>query len=153
MSKNIDINVLIQLVGMLGVIASLIFVGLQMRQTQQIALAAQAQARTEMLLTRHMTFLEGRSELGYRAFATPYAELTPEERWVRDLHSSWLRDLQQNNYFQYRLGFLNEEQWQVIQARIAQVWSNCDLRSGYYAEDFMEAAFIDYLMALDDPCN
>ena len=85
MSKNIDINVLIQLVGMLGVIASLIFVGLQMRQTQQIALAAQAQARTEMLLTRHMTFLEGRSELGYRAFATPYAELTPEERWVRDL--------------------------------------------------------------------
>jgi len=35
--KNIDINDLIQLLGMLGIIGSLIFVGLQMRQSQRIA--------------------------------------------------------------------------------------------------------------------
>ena len=151
--KKVSIDVWIQLVGMLGIIASLIFVGLQMRQTQQIALAAQAQARTEMLLTRHMTFLEGRSNLGYRTFTKPFAELTPEEKWVRELTSSWLRDLQQNNYFQYRLGFLDEQQWAVIKARIEQTWSNCDLRSTYYQRDFMESAFVDYLLALEDPCN
>jgi len=39
--KKININILIQLIGMLGVIGSLIFVGMQMRQSQQIALASQ----------------------------------------------------------------------------------------------------------------
>ena len=151
--KKVSLDVWIQLIGMLGVIASLIFVGLQMRQTHQIALAAQAQARTEMLLTRHMTFLEGRSDLGYRTFTKPFSELTPEEKWARELQSSWLRDLQQNNYFQYRLGFLDEQQWRVIEARIEQTWSNCEFRSGYFQPDFMESDFVDYLLALDDPCN
>ena len=41
--KKLDTNALAQLLGLAGVMASLIFVGLQMKQTQQIALAAQAQ--------------------------------------------------------------------------------------------------------------
>ena len=43
--KKIDINVLIQLLGMVGIIGSLIFVGLGTRLSQRIALAAQNQAR------------------------------------------------------------------------------------------------------------
>jgi hypothetical protein len=151
--KKVHLDVWIQLIGMLGIIASLIFVGLQMRQTQKIALAAQAQARTEMLLSRHMIFFEGNAELGYRTFITPYGELSPEESWMRDRHAGWLRDLQQNNYFQYRLGFLDSEQWSVIEARIKQTWSDCDLRTGYFHSEYMESAFVDYLMTLDDPCN
>ena len=46
--KNIRVDVLIQLVGMLGLLAGLIFVGLEMRQSQIIALSAQQQSRTEM---------------------------------------------------------------------------------------------------------
>tara|TARA_A100001037_G_C14567753_1_gene378829 strand:+ start:30 stop:488 length:459 start_codon:yes stop_codon:yes gene_type:complete len=151
--KKLDINALAQLLGLAGVMASLIFVGLQMKQTQQIALAAQAQARTEMLLARHMVYLEGNAELGYRTFTSPYNELPEQERWIKDRHASWLRDLQQNNYFQYRLGFLDPEQWDVVEARITQTWSDCDLRTGYFQPDFMESAFVDYLLALDDPCN
>ena len=151
--KKLHINALAQLLGLAGVMASLIFVGLQMKQTQQIALAAQAQARTEMLLARHMVYLEGNAELGYRTFTSPYNELSEQERWIKDRHASWLRDLQQNNYFQYRLGFLDPEQWDVVEARIAQTWSDCDLRTGYFQPDFMESAFVDYLLALDDPCN
>ena len=151
--KKLDINALAQLLGLAGVMASLIFVGLQMKQTQQIALAAQAQARTEMLLARHMVYLEGNAELGYRTFTSPYNELSEQERWIKDRYASWLRDLQQNNYFQYRLGFLDPEQWDVVEARITQTWSDCDLRTGYFQPDFMESAFVDYLLALDDPCN
>ena len=44
--KKIDINVLIQLVGMVGIIGPLIFIGLEMRQSQRIALAGQQQSRT-----------------------------------------------------------------------------------------------------------
>ena len=39
--KKIDINDLIQLLGMLGIIGSLLFVGLEMRQSQRIAQAGQ----------------------------------------------------------------------------------------------------------------
>ena len=151
--KKLHINALAQLLGLAGVMASLIFVGLQMKQTQQIALAAQAQARTETLLARHMVYLEGNAELGYRTFTSPYNQLSEQERWIKDRHASWLRDLQQNNYFQYRLGFLDPEQWDVVEARITQTWSDCDLRTGYFQPDFMESAFVDYLLALDDPCN
>ena len=151
--KKLHINALAQLLGLAGVMASLIFVGLQMKQTQQLALAAHAQARTELLLARHMVYLEGNSELGYRTFTSPYNELSEQERWIKDRHASWLRDLQQNNYFQYRLGFLDPEQWDVVEARITQTWSDCDLRTGYFQPDFMESAFVDYLLALDDPCN
>ncbi len=41
------INEWLQVVGMFGVIASLIFVGLQMKQTQQIALSSIYQGRSD----------------------------------------------------------------------------------------------------------
>ena len=43
---------LIQFLGMIGIIGSLIFVGLQMQQTQRIEIAGQVQARTEMFVNR-----------------------------------------------------------------------------------------------------
>ena len=49
---------LVQFLGMIGIIGSLIFVGLQMQQTQQIAIAGQVQARAEMFVNRIMAGLE-----------------------------------------------------------------------------------------------
>jgi hypothetical protein len=46
--KKVNIDVWIQLLGMIGVLGGLVFVGLEMRQSQTIALGAQQQARTEM---------------------------------------------------------------------------------------------------------
>ena len=48
--KKISLDTWIQSIGMSSVVAGLIFVGLEMRQSQEIALAAQQQARTEVLL-------------------------------------------------------------------------------------------------------
>jgi hypothetical protein len=45
---KVNFDTWIQLLGMTGVLGGLIFVGLEMRQSQQIALAAQQQARTEI---------------------------------------------------------------------------------------------------------
>ena len=50
---------LIQFLGMIGIIGSLIFVGLQMQQTQRIAIAGQVQARAEMAVDRILSGLEG----------------------------------------------------------------------------------------------
>ena len=56
--KKVSLDVWIQLVGMLGVLGGLVFVGLEMKQSQQIALAAQHQARTEMFLEQVNTHTE-----------------------------------------------------------------------------------------------
>ena len=47
--KKVSIDTWIQLLGMLSVVAGLVFVGLEMQQTQRIALANQQQARTELI--------------------------------------------------------------------------------------------------------
>jgi len=47
MVDSAKINDWLQVVGMFGVIASLIFVGMQMNQTQQIALSSTYQARSD----------------------------------------------------------------------------------------------------------
>ena len=46
--KKAGLDVLIQFIGMTGIFVSLIFVGLEMRQSQKIALAAQQQSRTQV---------------------------------------------------------------------------------------------------------
>jgi|TARA_B110000879_G_scaffold171972_1_gene223194 hypothetical protein len=51
----------INVIGIFGVIGSLIFVGLQMDQSQKIALAAQQQSRTEVLIEIIGGFDEGDS--------------------------------------------------------------------------------------------
>jgi len=45
---KISLDVWIQLLGMIGIIVSLVFVALQMRQSHQFALAAQQTARMEV---------------------------------------------------------------------------------------------------------
>jgi glutamate dehydrogenase/leucine dehydrogenase len=57
--KKVSLNVWIQLIGLLSVLGGLIFAGLEMRQSQQIALAAQQQARSEVLIDMINTFSEG----------------------------------------------------------------------------------------------
>ncbi len=59
--KKIDasqIDALIQLLAMAGIIGSLIFVGLEMRQSQRIAIAAQIQARSNTMVEALATYTE-----------------------------------------------------------------------------------------------
>ena len=46
--KKVNLDTWIQLIGMLSVLAGLLFVGLQMRQSQQIAIGTQQMARATM---------------------------------------------------------------------------------------------------------
>ena len=55
---DVRFDVWVQLIGMLGVLGGLIFVGLEMKQSQQIALAAQQQARTAALVSIIGSFSE-----------------------------------------------------------------------------------------------
>ena len=90
------------------------FVGLEMRQIQKIAIGSQVDARNQSQLTRTNIWLEGQWELGHKITTTPFDELSEAEKFARNQMLQWQRDIQTNNYFQYRMGLLTEEQWGVL---------------------------------------
>ena len=148
---KVSFDAFIQLLGMLGVLGGLIFVGLEMQQTQTIALAAQANARTEMLLSRQLVSFEGRAELVHKVTTSQAEDLDEFEQWAKFTLVNWTYALQANNYFQYQLGLLDDEQWKVIERRIQRNWDRCELRSLYTQNP--DTGFTNYLASLTDNCS
>ena len=75
------INEWLQVVGMFGVIASLIFVGRQMKQTQQIALSSSYQARSDATVETLISAVNSPEFLSasVRIYANKSDELTMQE--------------------------------------------------------------------------
>ena len=150
--RKIAIEDLIQLLGVGGIIGSLIFVGLEMRQSQRIALAAQVQARAEMQTDRLLSSIEGNID-GYTLFTYAnysFAALTEEEKQVAILLHQWRGVMLENNLYQYRTGLFAEEYWRQTRNRIASWYNNCELRPNIDAQ-YVES-FVSYLRSLPDRC-
>ena len=81
--KKVSLDTWIQLLGMLGLLGGLVFVGLDMQQTQTIALAAQANARSEILMSRNLAGFEGRSELMHLVQTASPEDLDEFEQWAK----------------------------------------------------------------------
>ena len=137
--------------GVLGVIGSLIFVGLELRQTQRIALADMEQRRSEQNTDRALAFLTGEAEAIANSRGKSLSQLSPKENFLREMHWEWATQMQQNTLFQYEEGFISDSQWEIIAARILQSWNNCSSRE-LYDENYLETAFIEYLETLPDEC-
>lgn len=137
--------------GVIGVIGSLIFVGLELRQTQRIALADMEQRRSEQNTDRALAFLTGEAEAIANSRGKSLSQLSPKESFLREMHWEWATQMQQNTLFQYEEGFISDSQWEIIAARILQSWNNCSSRE-LYDENYLETAFIEYLETLPDEC-
>lgn len=127
-----------ELVGMAAIVASLIFVGLQMKQAQEIAIAAQYQERANTAIEYYSGFMNepAISELGISMIENGYYDTYPIA--VRELVTSkapvsiafaYLRfrmamTMQDNNYFQYESGFMSEGAWQSQRNRFRKLFSN-----------------------------
>ena len=76
--KKVSLDTWIQLLGMVGLLGGLVFVGLEMRQSQQIAIAGQVQARNEAFLNLYLTMM-GEDPTGRSLAASGYlgADLDP----------------------------------------------------------------------------
>lgn len=108
------LNDWLQVFGLLGVIASLVFVGLQMKQTQEIALAATYNERAAMTV-EIASSVQGSPKL-ISALSKLYSgqrgSLTAEEYTVLEyLANAELTNIE-NNHFQYENGFLPPEHWE-----------------------------------------
>ena len=101
------LNDWMQVIGIFAVVASLIFVGLQMKQDQEIALAAQYQARADSTLN----LLASHIEAAY--VVPPFRDKVTDTLTGQDVaQAMWQWTAIDNHYFQYQKGFLEENAWQ-----------------------------------------
>ena len=111
-----------ELIGIAAIVASLIFVGLQMKQSHEIALAEIYQARTAtvvdwdndmasniLAMTAFMKSEDGRFE-----------EIQPFELWAGWYKTTGNLMLLENSHYQYTLGFLSEEHWVRVRRNLKQ---------------------------------
>ena len=149
--RKISFDVLIQLLGMLGVLGGLIFVGLEMQLSQRIALAGQIQARAQMNIERLLSPMEGNLD-ALRLWSPEnfsYNSLSEDEKLIAVAIHQWRFNMLENNFTQYRMGLCAEEYWNEAQERIELFYNACDLR---FAVGKRVKSFQDYLETIPDRC-
>ena len=128
---KVSFDTWIQLLGMLGVLGGLVFVGLEMQQSQTIAIAAQIQARNQANMDFALTLLSAEDRVSREVNAMgrmPDIDpetLTREQLEVRDLIMRWQRESLQNAFQQYQLGLLPEDVWEQVKGRILLRLESC----------------------------
>ena len=109
-----------QIVGLFSVVGSLIFVGLQMKQAHQIALADIWQTRTAALTEASMSMASNELFISALLKGTTdrIEDITPTEYqagyWVANAVMMFF----ENSHYQYTLGFLPDEHWQRVRTNI-----------------------------------
>lgn len=123
----------IQLLGMMGVLGGLVFVGLEMRQSQTIAVAGQTQARWQMLADFQLAQMEDQ-DIGRRLLAESTLNdidprsLNEDEYELFSMIHQWRMISIQNVYQQREMGLLPDDVWEQVRGRIESQWQNCHLR-------------------------
>jgi hypothetical protein len=143
---KVSFDTWIQLLGMLSVLAGLVFVGLEMRQSQQIALAAQQQARTE-IFTGIVNSVNESSEVSlYQILvkARDNEPLTASEKKITEnyaLQTIWVFE---NDFIQYQAGLIDENVWLAKLLSVRTLSSLCHFRdAAEYLLQFTSAELIN----------
>ncbi len=151
---KIDINALIQLLGMIGVIGSLIFVGLEMRQSQRIALVNQMQQRSYSASATINSSTEANLDWYSHQFKVEYDdEFSTEDKAVRNiLNVNWF--IYEADYFQYTQGLMTEEVWQAKLRGMATNLKRCDNQEIYQKRvELVEEGFKKILESIPFQCE
>ena len=146
------LNDWMQVVGIFALVASLIFVGLQMNQTHKVALAGQYQARAQA----SMDFFTARMESDYvtpRYMERIGQDVTPRQIRHRRNASQIRWIMMDNNHFQYQQGFLTEETWQAYAYFIRNMYARCDERVTFEErKPTFRASFVEFVESQVEPC-
>ena len=128
-----------EIIGVLAIVLSLIFVGLQIKQSREIALAAQYQARSDTWIgalsaqlqsdvalrvqgsrARNLQLPDGIDQIKWKE----WHDVTPvEEIGYHHLSTFIFLRAVDNNYFQYQSGFLDRESWLVFRESLGEALS------------------------------
>jgi hypothetical protein len=101
----------LEIVGLFSVVASLVFVGLQMKQSHEIALSQASQARTAMSVETIISTAENSLFASASAKGQRGEEQSPEEQAATSQYAIAILFSYEDQYFQFSNGFLAEERW------------------------------------------
>ena len=127
--KKVSLDVWVQLVGLLSVVAGLVFVGFEMRQSQQIALASQQQERASLVTEIIGTFAEVDPPISMLDYLDGNIDFSdPDTRAVVEnfIYRMWM--VYENDYLQYDLGLINEEIWQAKLTSMRFMYNKCQFK-------------------------
>ena len=150
--KKVSLDTWIQLLGMVGLLGGLIFVGLEMKQSQQKALAAQ---QTNMLLDQVNSFSE--PELNYHNMLLMHSGQmppNPEYEWmaVNTAHGFWW--IAENDFVQYSLGLMDKNIWQAKLNAMEFVYNSCLSRHVFdFRKDLLDARLVSLIEDFPDACT
>ena len=150
--KNIIVSfdTWVQLLGMLGVLSGLIFVGLEMRQSYEIALGNQHQGRTELRAALLMSPLEGNIDAVKVEFLD-WEEQTEEQKQITIQIQRFRWALLENLFFQYNLGLISEGVWRQTEGNISRYYDRCELRDAITLS-LINPAFQEYVNSFPNKC-
>lgn len=127
------LNDWLQVIGLFGVIASLIFVGLQMKQDREIALTERFNARSETTIQLYMSMADNPVLRTAREKVRNGArdQLTEDEQAALTYLSQAALTSFENTHFQYVNGYIDDEHWDRTVARIKSDIVSGNLRREY----------------------
>jgi|TARA_B110000196_G_scaffold261160_1_gene232565 hypothetical protein len=154
--KKVNLDTWIQLIGIFSIVASLIFVGLEMRQSQRIAQAGQQQDRTASFLG----LLGANSEAGVDWQSTVYEEnseygekFTLPEIVRRNNYHAHLFTYE-NDYFQYSQGLMPQSVWDAKLVALTFFSNQCDMRDLMDSrKNVFPRRFVEIINNLPDECS
>ena len=119
------LNDWLQVIGLFGVIGSLVFVGLQMRQDREIALSMAMQARTDSTI-QNLLGLASNSNLASaldKIERGERAQLSLSEKRAMSLSAKASLYNLDNTHWQYVNDFISDEKWAASRAALKLVLS------------------------------
>ena len=130
--KNIKVSfeIWVQLLGMLGVLGGLVFVGLEMQQSQTIAIGGQIQARNDAVMDFFSAPLEGNETalLFFDRYLTGDKAETDVEKAVFSQIQRVGVISHQNAWQQYNLGLLPADTFEFSKRSVVGMYDDCDIR-------------------------
>ena len=146
---KVSFDTWIQLLGMLGVLGGLVFVGLEMQQTQNIALGEQQQTRMQTWIGMVDAFTE--AGLDYQDVMTgnitdqndfAYSNLTHQSLWTLE-----------NDFIQHKLGLMANSTWQARLVAMETIYNTCRNRPMFSARiGMLDPEFVQLLGSFTDEC-
>ena len=144
----------LNMVGVAGVIASLLFVGLEIQQSHVIALSTQQQARAHKAIDMIVGFLEAEQD---------YDAIMRNEELLEDNQFQMARRnfyqgafyFAENDFNQYQNGLLNDADFEgKVRNVLEYLLGQCDLRPIVdYRSRFFPEEFLKLVESIETPCD
>ena len=118
----------INFLGIFGIIGSLVFVGLELRQSQRIALAAQQQERAALITELIGSFSDANPPISFLNFLNETIEASDQNKAIAETYVYRLWMVYENDYLQHKLGLMDEDVWQAKLTSMRAVYGRCQYK-------------------------